>query len=111
MILNVLYVVVLVLALPWVAWRKLSGGRPVAAPWTRVTGAIEGESMKIVRVTGTASAETRPNSQASPARRKRRNRAGRRSRYTRLPTVSRPTPRGSFSRTAASRSKTTWRVK
>ncbi len=40
MILNVLYVVVLVLALPWVAWRKLSGGRPVAAPWTRVTGAI-----------------------------------------------------------------------
>ena len=40
MILDVLYLVVAVLALPWVAWRKLSGGRPVASPWTRLTGAI-----------------------------------------------------------------------
>jgi hypothetical protein len=30
-----------VLALPWVAWRRFSGGRPVAAPWTRFTGGIE----------------------------------------------------------------------
>ena len=40
MLLNVLYLVAACLALPWVAWRSLSGGRPVAAPWTRFTGAI-----------------------------------------------------------------------
>ncbi|NBX29805.1 3-deoxy-D-manno-octulosonic acid transferase [bacterium] len=40
-VLNLLYLLAAVLALPWVAWRKLSGGRPVAAPWTRFTGAIE----------------------------------------------------------------------
>lgn len=40
MLLNSLYLVVLLVALPWVAWRKLSGGRPVAAPWTRFTGAV-----------------------------------------------------------------------
>ena len=38
--LNVVYLVVVMLALPWVAWRRLAGGRPVAAPWTRFTGAI-----------------------------------------------------------------------
>ena len=40
MILNLLYLVVAIAALPWVAWRKASGGRPVAAPWTRFTGRI-----------------------------------------------------------------------
>jgi len=40
MILDLLYLVAAVLALPWVAWRKLSGRRPVAAPWTRFTGSI-----------------------------------------------------------------------
>ncbi len=40
MLLNVLYLAAAVLALPWAAWRRLSGGRPVAAPWTRFTGAI-----------------------------------------------------------------------
>jgi len=39
-LLNVLYLVVVIVALPWVAWRRLSGGRPVAAPWTRFTGTI-----------------------------------------------------------------------
>jgi 3-deoxy-D-manno-octulosonic-acid transferase len=38
--LNVVYLVAVMLALPWVAWRRLSGGRPVAAPWTRFTGGI-----------------------------------------------------------------------
>ena len=38
--LNLLYLVVALLALPWVAWRKLFGGRPVAAPWTRCTGSV-----------------------------------------------------------------------
>lgn len=41
MALNLLYLLAALLALPWVAWRRLSGGRPVAAPWTRFTGAIE----------------------------------------------------------------------
>ena len=40
MLLNVVYLVAVILALPWVIWRRLSGGRPVAAPWTRFTGAI-----------------------------------------------------------------------
>jgi 3-deoxy-D-manno-octulosonic-acid transferase len=39
-LLNVVYLVAVILALPWVIWRRLSGGRPVAAPWTRFTGAI-----------------------------------------------------------------------
>jgi len=38
--LNLVYLLVAILALPWVAWRRLSGGRPVAAPWRRFTGAI-----------------------------------------------------------------------
>lgn len=41
MILDLGYLVVALLALPWVAWRKLSGGRPVAAPWRRFTGRID----------------------------------------------------------------------
>ncbi len=40
MLLNVVYLVAFVALLPWVAWRKLSGGRPVAAPWARFTGGI-----------------------------------------------------------------------
>ena len=40
MLLNAFYLVAFVVLLPWVAWRKLSGGRPVAAPWTRFTGGI-----------------------------------------------------------------------
>ena len=40
MLLNAFYLVAFVALLPWVAWRKLSGGRPVAAPWTRFTGGI-----------------------------------------------------------------------
>jgi 3-deoxy-D-manno-octulosonic-acid transferase len=40
MLLNVVYLVAFVALLPWVAWRKFSGGRPVAAPWTRFTGGI-----------------------------------------------------------------------
>ena len=40
MLLNAFYLVVFVALLPWVVWRKLSGGRPVAAPWTRFTGGI-----------------------------------------------------------------------
>jgi 3-deoxy-D-manno-octulosonic-acid transferase len=40
MLLDVAYLVAAVIALPWVIWRKLSGGRPVAAPWVRFTGTI-----------------------------------------------------------------------
>ena len=40
MLLNCIYLAALLLLLPWVAWRRLSGGRPVAAPWTRFTGGI-----------------------------------------------------------------------
>jgi 3-deoxy-D-manno-octulosonic-acid transferase len=40
MLLNLLYLAAFVALLPWVAWRKLSGGRPVAAPWTRLTGSV-----------------------------------------------------------------------
>jgi 3-deoxy-D-manno-octulosonic-acid transferase len=40
MLLDLVYLLAVLAALPWVAWRKLSGGRPVAAPWTRFTGAI-----------------------------------------------------------------------
>jgi 3-deoxy-D-manno-octulosonic-acid transferase len=37
---DVAYLIVAVLALPWVAWRRVSGGRPVAAPWKRFTGSV-----------------------------------------------------------------------
>ena len=40
MIVDLGYLVVAVLALPWVAWRKLSGRRPVASPWMRFTGGV-----------------------------------------------------------------------
>jgi len=40
MLLNAVYLVAFIALLPWVAWRRLSGGRPVAAPWTRFTGGI-----------------------------------------------------------------------
>jgi 3-deoxy-D-manno-octulosonic-acid transferase len=39
-LLDVFYLVLCALALPWVAWRRLSGGRPVAAPIARFTGSI-----------------------------------------------------------------------
>jgi len=41
MLLNVVYLLVGLVALPWVAWRKFSGGRPVAAPWQRFVGRVE----------------------------------------------------------------------
>jgi 3-deoxy-D-manno-octulosonic-acid transferase len=41
MLLDLVYLVVALCALPWVAWRKFSGGRPVAAPWMRFTGGID----------------------------------------------------------------------
>jgi 3-deoxy-D-manno-octulosonic-acid transferase len=40
MLFNVFYLAALTVLLPWVAWRKFSGGRPVAAPWLRLTGSI-----------------------------------------------------------------------
>ena len=40
-LLNLVYFVAVILALPWVAWRRLSGGRPVAAPWMRFTGRVD----------------------------------------------------------------------
>lgn len=41
MLLNLVYLLAVVVALPWVAWRRFSGGRPVAAPWTRFTGSVD----------------------------------------------------------------------
>ena len=40
MLLNAVYLVVFVALLPWIAWRRWSGRRPVAAPWMRFTGGI-----------------------------------------------------------------------
>ena len=40
MLLNVVYLLVALVALPWVVWRRFSGGRPVAAPWQRFTGSV-----------------------------------------------------------------------
>jgi 3-deoxy-D-manno-octulosonic-acid transferase len=40
MLLNVVYLLVALVALPWVVWRRVSGGRPVAAPWQRFTGSV-----------------------------------------------------------------------
>jgi 3-deoxy-D-manno-octulosonic-acid transferase len=41
MLLNVVYLLVALVALPWVIWRRVSGGRPVAAPWRRFTGSVD----------------------------------------------------------------------
>lgn len=38
MLLDLIYLIAFVGLLPWVAWRKVSGGRPVAAPWSRFIG-------------------------------------------------------------------------
>jgi len=40
MLLDLIYLVAFVALLPWIAWRRWSGGRPVAAPWIRFTGCI-----------------------------------------------------------------------
>jgi len=40
MLLNCLYCVAFLALLPWMAWRRISGGRPVAAPFQRFTGSI-----------------------------------------------------------------------
>jgi 3-deoxy-D-manno-octulosonic-acid transferase len=37
---NIVYLIVVIAALPWVLWRRLSGGRPVAAPWQRFMGRV-----------------------------------------------------------------------
>jgi 3-deoxy-D-manno-octulosonic-acid transferase len=38
--LNLVYLLAAVVAVPWVVWRRLSGGRPVAAPWPRFVGGV-----------------------------------------------------------------------
>jgi 3-deoxy-D-manno-octulosonic-acid transferase len=40
-LLDILYLLAATLALPWVVWRRFSGGRPVAAPWIRLTGGVD----------------------------------------------------------------------
>lgn len=40
MLLDLIYLVAFVALLPWIAWRRWSGRRPVAAPWMRFTGSI-----------------------------------------------------------------------
>lgn len=40
MLLDLIYLIAFVVLLPWVAWRKFSGRRSVAAPWLRFTGGI-----------------------------------------------------------------------
>ena len=40
MFLDIVYLLVVVFALPWVIWRRLGGGRPVAAPATRFFGTV-----------------------------------------------------------------------
>jgi 3-deoxy-D-manno-octulosonic-acid transferase len=39
--LDLAYLVVAVIALPWVLWRRLAGGRPIAAPLARFMGRVE----------------------------------------------------------------------
>ena len=38
--LDLLYLLLLSIALPWVLWRRCAGRRPVAAPWQRFTGSV-----------------------------------------------------------------------
>jgi len=38
MLLDFLYLALFVALLPWIAWRRISGGRPVAHPWVRFFG-------------------------------------------------------------------------
>lgn len=38
--LDFVYLLIALLALPWVAWRRLAGRRPVAAVWQRLTGSL-----------------------------------------------------------------------
>jgi 3-deoxy-D-manno-octulosonic-acid transferase len=40
MLLDLIYLIAFVALLPWIAWRRWSGRRPVAAPWMRFTGSI-----------------------------------------------------------------------
>lgn len=39
-VLNLVYLLALLLLLPWVAWRRFFSGRPVATPWLRFTGRV-----------------------------------------------------------------------
>jgi len=41
MLLNLVYLLAALLALPWVAWRRRGAGRPVAAPWERFIGRVD----------------------------------------------------------------------
>ena len=38
MLLDLLYLAIFAVLLPWIAWRRWSGGRPVAFPWMRFCG-------------------------------------------------------------------------
>ncbi|MGA0041002.1 MAG: glycosyltransferase N-terminal domain-containing protein, partial [Pirellulales bacterium] len=40
LMLDLLYILLVILALPWVIWRRMAGRRPVAAVWQRLTGAV-----------------------------------------------------------------------
>ena len=40
MLLDIVYLLAAIVALPWVVWRRLGGGRPVAAPATRFFGSV-----------------------------------------------------------------------
>ncbi len=40
LLLNVVYLVAFAALLPWMVWRRVSGGRPVAAPWRRCVGSV-----------------------------------------------------------------------
>jgi len=40
MILDAVYLLLAACSLPWVVWRRLAGGRPVACPWQRFRGGV-----------------------------------------------------------------------
>jgi 3-deoxy-D-manno-octulosonic-acid transferase len=79
MLLDVAYLVAVLIALPWVVWRRLSGGRPVAAPWRRLMGSVEvavtpagaariwlhGVSVGEVQLLAALAAELRPQAEAA----------------------------------------------